>query len=191
MKVIKITNIHAAEGPAVDVMPDSALQKSGKPFFIPEFAKNFEFKTAVAVHINRLGKNIARRFAGRYYNDVCLCLAIEATDLREALQKSGAPWALATAFDGAIILGDGFPAEEVGLQSAEITVSVDGNELERITVAETLDVDGIIEYVSKYFTLKIGDYILIEASGKSTKMTIDSHIKADIQGRESVNIKVK
>jgi hypothetical protein len=53
VKVIKITNIHAAEGPAVDVMPDSALQKSGKPFFIPEFAKNFEFKTAVAVHMER------------------------------------------------------------------------------------------------------------------------------------------
>lgn len=191
MKVIKITNIHAPEGPAVDIMPDSALQKSGKPFFVPAFAETFEFKTAVAVHINRLGKNIARRFAGRYYSEVGLCLAIEAADLREKLQRAGAPWALATAFDGAIILGEGFPVEEIDLKSAEIAVSIDGNELERIAISEALDIDGIIEYVSKYFTLKIGDYILVDASGKSTKMTLDSHIKAEIQGRESVNIKVK
>ena len=69
MKIIKFRNTDNPEKLEIDVIPDSAIQKSGKPFFVPDFASRFQFSAAAAVHVCRLGKNIAQRFANRYYED--------------------------------------------------------------------------------------------------------------------------
>ena len=63
MKIIKFRNTGNPEELEIDVIPDSAIQKSGKPFFVPDFASRFQFSAAAAVHVCRLGKNIAQRFA--------------------------------------------------------------------------------------------------------------------------------
>ena len=42
---------------------DSAILKDGKPFFIPDFSNEIHYETELVVRINRLGKNIAPRFA--------------------------------------------------------------------------------------------------------------------------------
>ena len=54
--------------PVIFMKPDSAILKDGKPFFIPDFSKEIHYETELVVRINRLGKNIAPRFANRYYD---------------------------------------------------------------------------------------------------------------------------
>ena len=49
--------------PVIFMKPDSAILKDGKPFFIPDFSKEIHYETELVVRINRLGKNIAPRFA--------------------------------------------------------------------------------------------------------------------------------
>ena len=56
--------------PVIFMKPDSAILKDGKPFFIPDFSKEIHYETELVVRINRLGKNIAPRFANRYYDAV-------------------------------------------------------------------------------------------------------------------------
>ena len=56
--------------PVIFMKPDSAILKDGKPFFIPDFSKEIHYETELVVRINRLGKNIAPRFANRFYNAV-------------------------------------------------------------------------------------------------------------------------
>ena len=56
--------------PVVFMKPDSAILKDGKPFFIPDFSNEIHYETELVVRINRLGKNIAPRFANRYYDAV-------------------------------------------------------------------------------------------------------------------------
>ena len=55
------------EEPVIFMKPDSALLKDSKPFFIPDFSQQVDYETELVVRINRLGKNIAPRFASRYY----------------------------------------------------------------------------------------------------------------------------
>ena len=50
MKIIKFRNTDNPEKLEIDVIPDSAIQKSGKPFFVPDFASRFQFSAAAAVH---------------------------------------------------------------------------------------------------------------------------------------------
>ena len=56
--------------PVIFMKPDSAILKDGKPFFIPDFSDEVHYETEVVVRICRLGKNIAPRFANRYYDAV-------------------------------------------------------------------------------------------------------------------------
>lgn len=56
MKIIKFRNTDNPEKLEIDVIPDSAIQKSGKPFFVPDFASRFQFSAAAAVHVCRSGK---------------------------------------------------------------------------------------------------------------------------------------
>ena len=60
----------ATVNPIIFMKPESALLKEGKPFFIPDFATAFQYETELVVRINRLGKNIASRFASRYYEEI-------------------------------------------------------------------------------------------------------------------------
>lgn len=175
---------------AVDVLPDSAIQKSGKPFFIPSFSEHFVGRTMVGAHINRLGKNIAGKFAGRYYNQVCLCLQITAVDTLEELRADKLPWALATAFDASLIQGEDFSKEELGdslVIKQECVASQSVATLEG--VYERLD--NAIEYLSRYFTLKIGDIVLVDSGLEPVKMTIDDKIVCTVNDNESIHIKVK
>ena len=55
--------------PVIFMKPDSAILKDGKPFFIPDFSDEVHYETEVVVRICRLGKNIAPRFANRYYGN--------------------------------------------------------------------------------------------------------------------------
>ena len=58
------------EAPVIFMKPDSAILKGGKPFFIPDFAERFDYEAELVVRISKLGKNIAPRFAHRYYDAV-------------------------------------------------------------------------------------------------------------------------
>ena len=190
MKIIKLSDFVTDSDCSIDLIPDSALQKSGKPFFVPVFAEHFSGSVYMAVHICRLGKNIAAKFAHRYYDECGLCFAITADNLLEKLQSEGRPWAMATAFDGSIIIGEPSPAEV--LSGVDVVLSDCGKELWRESLTGmNARFDNMIEYVSRFFTLKIGDIILIAINKSKSEINIGSHFMAAINGKSSLDIRIK
>lgn len=81
----------------VYLMADSSLAKSGKSWFLPEFAPEFTYHTHLVIRIGRLGKNIARRFAHRYVDAVTVGATVTACGIADN--------AIAKAFDGAAMIG--------------------------------------------------------------------------------------
>ena len=81
--------------PVIFMKPDSAILKDGKPFFIPDFSKEIHYETELVVRINRLGKNIAPRFANRYYDAVTVGIDFTARDLQRKFREQGNPWSFA------------------------------------------------------------------------------------------------
>ena len=143
MKIIRLREISGMTEPAIDVIPESAIQKTGKPFFLPDFSESFRCRAAVGIRICRLGKNIAAKFASRYYEEAGICLTIEASDLLEKLKAAHAPWALATAFDGAVIVGS-FCKENKDLLENE-NVCVGGQYDEKTNKIAPAVIDGVSE----------------------------------------------
>ena len=195
MKVIGISGNYGRQAanvkPTVYLMSDSSLLKDGKPFFIPDFAESFEFSPSLVLHVNRLGKNISRKFAHRYYDEVTVGLAVKAKGMKEAFVGDDAG-ALACAFDGAAILGNFIKKESLQEGKGEFSVAIDGNTcfVGNVDMLQ-MDFDEIIEYISKYFTLKIGDYIYVCTPSHFTEMNMNTVITAQCGNEEVLRFKVK
>lgn len=78
----ELGHTHENKEPVIFLKPDSAILKDGKPFFIPDFSNEVHYETEVVVRICRLGKNIAPRFAHRYYDAVTVGIDFTARDLQ-------------------------------------------------------------------------------------------------------------
>lgn len=170
----------------VDMIPDSAIIRDRKPFFVPDFASDWYFIPTIAFRSHRLGKNIAAKFASRYYDACTLALRMIPADLLDTLKAEGKSAGIATAFDGALIHGDWIPVEAIG-REMEITVG-------DIHVSVSMDdllIDTVIEQLSRYFTLKIGDMIIPCLLPGKGEVKINSAVTGSINGNECINFRIK
>ena len=83
------------QNPIIFFKPETALLKDGKPFFLPQFSDRIEYETELVFHISRLGKNIASKFAHRYYDSVTVGIDFTARDKQAEARANGNPWDIA------------------------------------------------------------------------------------------------
>ncbi len=117
--------------PVIFMKPDSAILKDGKPFFIPDFSNEIHYETELVVRINRLGKNIAPRFANRYYDAVTVGIDFTARDLQRKFREQGNPWELCKGFDSSAAIGTFVPVEHYkDIQNLNFNLLIDGKEVQ-------------------------------------------------------------
>jgi len=73
MKIFSVYNnyvsdasLTSADEPLIYTVPDTALLKDDRPFFIPSFASPCTYQASLVLRIGRLGRSISPRFAHRY-----------------------------------------------------------------------------------------------------------------------------
>ena len=147
--------------PTIFMKSDSSLLKDGKPFFIPDFSSEIHYETELVIKVDRLGKNIAERFAHRYYHEVTVGIDFTARDWQRRLRAQGLPWELSKSFDNSAAIGTFIPLAEAGnVNDLSFRLDLNGETVQEGHTWEMLfSVDRIIAYVSRFFTLKIGDLI--------------------------------
>ena len=91
--------------PVIFMKPDSAILKDGKPFFIPDFSNEIHYETELVVRINRLGKNIAPRFANRYYDAVTVGIDLQPVTFNESSVNRGIPGSFVKVLTHRLLLG--------------------------------------------------------------------------------------
>lgn len=158
-------------------IPDSALLRSGNPFFIPEFDSGFAIFPSIAFRIGRLGKNIAPRFAERYLKEFTMAFCVVGLDSLAQLRAEGKPWCRAVAFDRCCWLGNLQPFDALfdygnfEIRCADKSYSYSpGNLL--CSPAE------ILSLLSQNNTLKIGDFILAGLTPGGIPIEIGSSLHA-------------
>ncbi len=147
--------------PVVFLKPDTAILLKKQPFFIPDFSNDVHHEVEILVKIKKVGKHIDKKFAHKYYDEIGLGIDFTARDLQAQLKAKGLPWEKAKAFDGAAVIGQWLP--KTNFQNIDdINFSLKKNDAivqAGNTALMLWKIDELIEYVSKYFTLKIGDII--------------------------------
>ena len=179
--------------PTIFMKSDSSLLKDGKPFFIPDFSSELHYETELVVKIDRLGKNIAERFAHRYYSEVTVGIDFTARDLQRRLREQGLPWEISKAFDNSAVIGTFIPLEEAGnVNQLSFHLNMNGKTVQQGNTADMLfSVDQIIAYVSRFFTLKIGDLIYTGTPVGVGPVSIGDHLEGYLGERKLLDFHVR
>ena len=179
--------------PVVFLKPDTSILLKKQPFFIPDFSEDVHHEVEVLVKINKVGKHIARKFAYKYYDEIGLGIDFTARDLQSKLKAKGLPWEKAKAFDGAAVIGEWLPKTDFE-DLNNINFSLHKNQTvvqEGNTSLMLYKIDEIIEYVSKYFTLKIGDIIFTGTPAGVGKVIANDKLTGFIEDKQLFSITVK
>jgi 2-keto-4-pentenoate hydratase/2-oxohepta-3-ene-1,7-dioic acid hydratase in catechol pathway len=171
---------------AVDIIPDSAIIKDRKPFFMPDFSSKWVYDLNIAIRVNRLGKNVGEKFANRYYDAITLCLRMIPVDMVEKISSAGITSNIATSFDGALILGDWQP-----IDSIQDHIKIKIGDFETTINTADIKIDNSIKQLSKYFTFKIGDILIPAKLNHQSEFRIDDIIMGQINDIECINFKIK
>ena len=190
---IKELNNEAPKDPVLFLKPDTAILLKKQPFFIPEFSNEVHHEVEILVKINRIGKHIDRKFAHKYYDEIGLGIDFTARDLQSILKEKGLPWEKAKAFDGAAVIGNFLPKSDFkDIDNINFRLEKNGKVQQTGNTSLMLwKIDTLIEYISKYFTLKIGDIIFTGTPSGVAKVNSNDILKGFIEEKELFSIKVK
>ena len=179
--------------PVIFMKPDTAALKNNKPFYIPDFSSELHYETEIIVKISRLGKNIAPKFAHRYYEEIGLGVDFTARDVQRRLKAEGKPWEISKAFDNSAVIGNFIPKEELGdVQNIHFHLNINGNTVQKGHTSDMIfPVDEIIAWISRFFTLKIGDILFTRTPVGVGKVNIGDHLEGYIGEKKMFDFKVK
>ncbi len=179
--------------PVLFLKPETAILLKKQPFFIPEFSNDIHYEVEVLVKINKIGKHIDSKFAHKYYDEIGLGIDFTARDLQNELKTNGLPWEKAKAFDGSAVVGNFLPKNTfTDINKINFKLVKNGEMVQESTTANMLwKIDSLIEYISKYFTLKIGDIIFTGTPAGVGKVIANDTLTGYIEEQELFSIKVK
>jgi 2-keto-4-pentenoate hydratase/2-oxohepta-3-ene-1,7-dioic acid hydratase in catechol pathway len=179
--------------PVVFIKPDTAILLKKQPFFIPDFSNEVHHEVEVLVKINKVGKYIDKKFAHKYYNEIGLGIDFTARDLQNTLREKGLPWEKAKSFDGAAVIGKWLPKSNFeNIDNINFELFKNDESVQTGNTSQMLwKIDELIEYVSKYFTLKIGDIIFTGTPAGVGKVIANDKLTGYLEGHQLFSIKVK
>jgi len=181
------------ENPVLFLKPDSSLILKNRPFFIPEFSDEIHYETELIIKISRIGKHIQTKFSHKYYNFIGLGIDFTARDLQSQLKKNGLPWEKSKAFDGSCFVSDWIDLSEIeDINNISFSLELNKNVVQNSNTSLMLwKVDELISYISKYFTLKIGDIIFTGTPSGVGKVSVGDELVGYLEEKKLFNLKVK
>ena len=179
--------------PVVFMKPDTALLKNNKPFFIPDFTEELHYETELIVKFNRLGKNIDDVFSPRYYAEIGLGVDFTARDLQRKLKADGKPWEISKAFDNSAVIGNFLPVTEFDdIQNIRFRLDINGKTVQDGNSSEMIfPINELVAYVSRFFTIKIGDILFTGTPVGVGKVAIGDRLEGYILDKKMFDFYIK
>tara|TARA_B100001758_G_C18350986_1_gene579866 strand:+ start:674 stop:1285 length:612 start_codon:yes stop_codon:yes gene_type:complete len=179
--------------PIFFLKPDTAIQPKGHPFFIPNFSNNIQYEVELVIKINKTGKHIEEKFANRYYDEIGLGVDFTARDIQEECKKKGLPWEIAKGFDGSAQIGFTFiNKKKITLDNIIFSLRRNNEIVQNASSKDMIfSFDYIISYISKFYTLKIGDLIFTGTPSGVGTIKENDFLEGYINKEKVLEIKVK
>ena len=173
--------------------PESALLLNNKPFFYPDFSTDIQYETEIVVKIDRLGKNIAPKYAHRYYSEITVGIDFTARDLQKCCKEKGHPWEIAKAFDSSAPIGRMMSKIAFSnIQDINFHLDINGTTVQQGNTGDMIfSVDQIIAHVSRFFILKMGDLLFTGTPHGVGPVKIGDRLQAYLENELVLDFKVK
>ena len=179
--------------PLFFLKPDTAIQPKGHPFFIPDFSNDINYEVELVVKIDKSGKHIEEKFAHRYYSQIGLGIDFTARDIQEECKSKGLPWEKAKGFDGSAQISRKFINKtELELDNISFRLEKNGEIVQSGNSNDMIfNFDKIISYLSKFYSLKIGDLIYTGTPAGVGKIIAGDTLKGFMTDKEILKVVVK
>jgi acylpyruvate hydrolase len=179
--------------PVFFMKPDTALLAKGKDFFLPDFSKDIHHEVELVIRICKEGKHIAEEFANKYYDQVTVGLDFTARDIQEKQKAKGLPWEPAKAFDWSAPVGDFISFDKINNKDdIAFSLKKNGNTVqEGRSSLMIFSFEKIISNVSRYITLRKGDFIFTGTPKGVGKIDAGDKLEAFLEGEKLLSVNVK
>jgi len=190
---VKEMKAEAGAVPVFFMKAENALVKNGDPFFYPDFSKEIHHEVEVVLKVNRNGKNIEKKFAHKYFDEITIGIDFTARDLQTECKKKGNPWEMAKAFDYSAPIGKFVPLTDfVNMYTIPFHLDINGTTVQEGNTRDLLfQFDSIIEYISKFVTLKMGDLIFTGTPAGVGPVSIGDKLEAFIGNEKLLECVIK
>jgi len=179
--------------PVIFMKPKSALLQSHTPFYYPEFTNELNYECELVLRVCKNGKYIQERHASNYYNAITTGIDFTARDIQNQLREKGLPWEKAKAFDNSAAIGK-FIDITPGFNRKNINFSFYKNK-ELVQQGNSGDMifsfDVIIEHISNYFSLNIGDLIFTGTPAGVGECVVGDELEAFVEKEMLLKMEIK
>lgn len=151
---------------------DSCLLNGRKPMFLPDWTTELGVTDCLILRVSRLGKEIAPKYADRYYDAIAPGADFIALDVAREAQAAGQPWTRALAFDYSLAIGEWMKGEWT---------------MDNLILTP----EEAIAEASKVMTIRQGDFIYIQAKCAPRLVQKEDVIRVEIDGEEKLYCKIK
>lgn len=187
----ELNRINIPEHPVIFMKPETALLKDNKPFFLPDFSNRIEYETEILIRISKMGKNISAKFADRYYDAIGLGIDFTARDLQNDFKAKGVPWEICKGFDNSAPISNFISKENFDINNISFSLQINGKAVQTGNTKDMIfNVNAIIEYISKFFTLKTGDIIFTGTPVGVGPVKIGDHLEGFIENNKMLDFVV-
>lgn len=191
---IQELNNERPDDPVIFTKPDTALIRNNGPFYYPNFSNDIHHEVELVLRICKEGKNIEEKFAHKYYDSIGIGIDFTARDLQQKAKEKGLPWDIAKGFNGSAPLSDKFiPVKDFkNLKDINFSLQVSGQLKQQGNTSLMLfNFEYIISYLSKFFTLRTGDYIFTGTPKGVSAVSIGNVLSAYIENEKLLEFEVK
>jgi len=180
------------ENPVIFLKPETAILQKNKPFYIPNFSQEIQYECELLVRIDKVGKNIDEKFAGKYFSQIGLGIDFTARDIQLKLKEKGLPWEISKGFDNSAVVGKWMEKTAFEINNLNFKLLVN-NEVKQIGNTQNMlfNVNQIIAHISQYYTLKIGDIIFTGTPAGVGKVNINDNLIGMLESQEIFNFNCK
>jgi 2-keto-4-pentenoate hydratase/2-oxohepta-3-ene-1,7-dioic acid hydratase in catechol pathway len=179
--------------PIIFMKPKGAILLPEKPLYYPEFTDDLQYECEVVVKICKNGKFIQEKFANKYYSEVTLGIDFTARDVQREQQKKGLPWEIAKAFDGSAAVGKFVPVTvETDVHNLAFQLKLNDELVQDGHTRNMIfSVDNLIAYVSRFFTINIGDLIFTGTPAGVGPVNAGDKLEGYLQGNRVLEVDLK
>ncbi len=181
------------EEPVIFFKPDTAVLRNNEPFYYPEYSHDIHHEVELILRICREGKNIDKKFAGKYYDAIGLGIDFTARDLQAKAKAKGLPWTLAKGFNGSAPVSEFLPLIEFpDLGNINFRLEVNGVTKQEGNSGMMLhNFDSIISYISRFITLKTGDIIFTGTPAGVGPVQLGDRLEGYIEAKKLLDFEIK
>jgi 2-keto-4-pentenoate hydratase/2-oxohepta-3-ene-1,7-dioic acid hydratase in catechol pathway len=160
---------------------------------MPDFTNDLHYECELVYRIDKVGKNIAEKFAHKYYAAVTIGIDFTARDLQQNCKEKGLPWEIAKAWEHSAPISTEFiELSTIDATNISFELKKNGSVVQQGHSTEMIfNIDQIIAYISTFMTLKKGDLIFTGTPAGVGPVVIGDVLEGFLEGKKMFTFHVK